>query len=170
MDPIFIDCNQLSLLVNENHHNLLLICDVAKPSLCDFLIRHTVNEQQEVHLINRLAASVKAQHTTEIVIYGLSNAPRFFRSAMEKRNRIKQLGFANVYVYAGGLYLWIANWSFLSREQFPITLSSCLMADLQTHVPPRCPPKETDAHDKWDDWHRFLGLRLLQTIELHSNS
>ena len=101
MDPIFIDCNQLSLLVNENHHNLLLICDVAKPSLCDFLIRHTVNEQQEVHLINRLAASVKAQHTTEIVIYGLSNAPRFFRSAMEKRNRIKQLGFANVYVYAG---------------------------------------------------------------------
>lgn len=165
----FIDCTQLSLLVMENYHNLLLICDVDQPSKCDFLIRHTVDERKEEMLINRLADSVKAQHTTDIVIYGLSSHPRFVKSALQKRRKIMAVGFTRVFVYIGGLYLWISNWSFVSRDQFPITLSAPLIRDLHSHVPPLSAPSETDPEEKWDSWQRFLGNRLLQIISIVLN-
>lgn len=166
----FIDCTHLSCLVNEHYHNLLLICDTPKPSQCDFLIRHTVNEHAEVQLINRLAESVKAQHTTDIVVYGLSNHPRFVQSALEKRARIMSVGFTRVFVYTGGLYLWIANWSFLSREQFPIYVSPTLHMDLQSYRPPKKAPVDSDPQEVWDSWQRFLGNRLLQNIDLTLNN
>ena len=166
-EKAFVDCVQLSAMVIEQHHNLLLICDVPNPSQCDFMIRHTVNERDEVRLINCLANSVKAQHTTDIVIYGLSSHPRFVRSAMDKRNRIMAIGFTRVFVYVGGLYLWIANWSFLSRDQFPITLSSVFLRDLNSHLPHVRAPSEADPQETWDAWQRFIGSRLLQTIQIH---
>lgn len=161
---MFIDCQKLSYLVLQQHHNLLLICDVPQPSRMDFLILHTVNEDQEVHLINQLARSVKAQHTTDIVIYGLHNHGRFLESAMAKRERIRALGFTKVYIYLGGLYLWIANWAILQRDQFPITVSEHLLNDLQTRLPPLRPPEKDDPDEKWDQWMRFLGLRVIQCI------
>jgi hypothetical protein len=154
-----INCQQLSYLVLEGHHNLLLICDVEEPSKCDFLILHTVMEQEEVQIISKLAQSVKAQQCTDIVLYGLDSQVETLTSLLAKQKRIRALGFSRVFLYLGGLYLWIANWTFFSRDQFPIRLLPSLQTDLQNQR--RLAPTEQDSQEVWDNWLRYLGTRLV---------
>lgn len=157
---MFISCEQLSYLVTAEHYNMVLICAIDHPSQCDFLIRHTVREEDEAPLINQLASSIKAQKTTNIVLYSTTHHPKHLTSLIQKRKRICALGFVRVYIYLGGLTTWITNWSFYSREQFPICLSSLLVEDLNA----RRPPTDADPQEKWDSWMRFLVMRLMQQV------
>ncbi len=66
----------------------------------NYLIKGTINAVSENEFINSLA---KKDRNKEIIIYGRDYHDM---KVIEKYNKLKKIGFTNIYIYFGGLFEW----------------------------------------------------------------
>jgi hypothetical protein len=66
----------------------------------NYLIKGTINAVMENDFVNSL---VKKDRNKEIIIYGRDHHDM---KVIEKYNKLKKIGFTNIYIYFGGLFEW----------------------------------------------------------------
>ncbi len=66
----------------------------------NYLIKGTINAVAENDFINSL---IKKDRNKEIIIYGRDHHDM---KVIEKYNKLKKIGFTNIYIYFGGLFEW----------------------------------------------------------------
>ena len=79
------------------------------------LIVNTVNISQEELLVNKYLQTNKQ---IKIVIYGKNNVDE---TVFKKQQQLVSLGFANVYIYIGGLFEWLILQDIYGTSEFPTT-------------------------------------------------
>ena len=79
------------------------------------LIINTVNISQEELLVNKYLQTNKQ---IKIVIYGKNNVDE---TVFKKQQQLVSLGFANVYIYIGGLFEWLILQDIYGTSEFPTT-------------------------------------------------
>ena len=79
------------------------------------LIINTVNISQEELLVNKYLQTNKQ---IKIVIYGKNNVDE---TVFKKHQQLVSLGFANVYIYIGGLFEWLILQDIYGTSEFPTT-------------------------------------------------
>jgi hypothetical protein len=82
----------------------------------DCLIKHTLPYHMEEKVINDLLSQYSFEK--RIIVYG-KNAND--DTCEKKYNQLTGLGFANVYIYMGGLFEWMLLQDIYGRDEFPTT-------------------------------------------------
>lgn len=101
-------------IVIKNPETYLLINTLDdKEQHC--LIANTVPITQEVLLINKYLSSNK---NIRIVVYGKNGTDE---TVFKKQQQLISLGFANIYVYIGGLFEWLLLQDIYGKDEFPTT-------------------------------------------------
>jgi hypothetical protein len=83
----------------------------------DCLIQRSVVASDEEALMNDLLNRYK-HHTTHIVVYGTHASDTTVET---KYHQLRALGFAHVYVYAGGMFEWMLLQDIYGHDEFPTT-------------------------------------------------
>jgi len=83
----------------------------------DYLIKNTISYQMEENIINDLLNKYDMK-TRKFVVYG-KNAND--ESAEKKYKQLISLGFAEVYIYSGGMFEWVILQDIYGAEEFPTT-------------------------------------------------
>jgi len=83
----------------------------------DYLIKNTISYQMEENIINDLLNKYDMK-TRKFVVYG-KNAND--ESAEKKYKQLVSLGFAEVYIYLGGMFEWVILQDIYGAEEFPTT-------------------------------------------------
>lgn len=116
---------------NRNNHLFLLI-NTMPSNLQSCLISHTVLAQDEESRINQLlnnnnnqnswfslqASQNKHIDNVTIIIYGKNNNEQ---NVFHKYNQLQSLGFANVFIYPGGMFEWLLLQDIYGDSEFPTT-------------------------------------------------
>ncbi len=97
-----------------NNSTPTLIISTLDHTSQNCLIHKTVKMETEVNLIN----THLTQKQIRIVIYGRNCNDE---SVYKKYIQLQGLGFANVYVYTGGLFEWLCLQDIYGKELFPTT-------------------------------------------------
>lgn len=79
----------------------------------NYLIKGTISAILENDFINSLVKNNKAK---EIIIYGRDHHDM---KVIEKYNKLKKIGFINVYIYFGGLFEWSLLQEIYGQSNFP---------------------------------------------------
>lgn len=80
------------------------------------LIKNTINTDDEEHIINRFYKT--GEKDIKIIIYGRNcNDEKIYK----QYNQLTSLGFANVYIYTGGLFEWLMLQDIFGEKDFPTT-------------------------------------------------
>lgn len=79
------------------------------------LIEGTITPQQEVRMLNEFLNNTKSKL---IVIYGKNNNDE---TIFTKYKQLTDLGFTNVYIYAGGMFEWLLLQEIYGEENFLTT-------------------------------------------------
>ena len=93
------------------------------------IITGTVPLTQEEHLIN-LALTQHKTTQCNIIIYGKHLRDE---TTLRKHTQLKQLGFANIYIYQGGLFEWLLLQDIYGDQSFPTTAK---ITDILVYKPP----------------------------------
>jgi hypothetical protein len=81
------------------------------------LILNTIHSSKEEQIINHYIQHNKQIH---IIVYGKnSNDEKIYK----KYQQLLSLGFANVYIYMGGLFEWLMMQDIFGFEEFPSTIN-----------------------------------------------
>jgi hypothetical protein len=88
---------QTKIETNRNDFVLLNTLDLNRQN---YLIHGTIHGSHENDIVNQL---LKKDKNKEIIIYGQNHHDL---KVIDKYNKLKKLGFANVYIYFGGLFEW----------------------------------------------------------------
>jgi len=80
----------------------------------DCLITRTVPISNETAIVNRLIGNSAAR----IVVYGRNSNDD---TAYKKYDQLVGLGFANVYLYTGGMFEWLLLQDIYGKSEFPTT-------------------------------------------------
>jgi hypothetical protein len=83
----------------------------------DYLIKNTISYQMEENIINDLLNKYDMK-TRKFVVYG-KNAND--ESAEKKYKQLVSLGFADVYIYLGGMFEWVILQDIYGTDEFPTT-------------------------------------------------
>ena len=111
--PKKVNYEDMQLIISKKKPNLLLINTLGLNEQ-DCLIPNTVNAYQEEKIIN---TNLK-NSTLEIVIYGKNNSDK---TVEKKYLKLSELGFTNIYIYAGGLFEWLCLQDIYGSSSFPTT-------------------------------------------------
>jgi hypothetical protein len=84
----------------ENKKSEFILLNTLPIQEQNYLIKGTINATLENDFINGL---VKKDKNKEIIIYGRDHHDM---KVIEKYNKLKKIGFTNVYIYFGGLFEW----------------------------------------------------------------
>jgi len=95
---------------NRNH----IIMSTLSDSTQDCIIRGTISPEDEVSVINKSIG----KSSPYIIIYGRNCTDE---SVYDKYHSLLALGFANVWVYPGGLFEWLCLQDIYGEENFPTT-------------------------------------------------
>ena len=109
-----INFEDMQLAIKEN--DKYLIIKVMETNMQQCLIEKTVSYNIEETVINELIE--KKKKDINIIIYGKnSNDEKIFTKYKELRN----LGFTNVYIYIGGMFMWLLLQDIYGDDMFPTT-------------------------------------------------
>ena len=109
-----INFEDMQLAIKEN--DKYLIINVMETNMQQCLIEKTVSYNIEETVINELIE--KKKKDINIIIYGKnSNDEKIFTKYKELRN----LGFTNVYIYIGGMFMWLLLQDIYGDDMFPTT-------------------------------------------------
>ena len=109
-----INFEDMQLAIKEN--DKYLIINVMENNMQQCLIEKTVSYNIEETVINELIE--KKKKDINIIIYGKnSNDEKIFTKYKELRN----LGFTNVYIYIGGMFMWLLLQDIYGDDMFPTT-------------------------------------------------
>jgi hypothetical protein len=98
--------------INYGNEKILLIntLDYTKQ---DCLIKNSIHASKEEEILNNY---LKNNKVIKIVIYGENCTDN---RVITKYNQLYKLGFANLYVYIGGLFEWLLLQDIYGDEEFP---------------------------------------------------
>ncbi len=98
----------------KNKNNYVIINTImSSEQYC--LIPNTIDVKNEEFIINNL---ISKNININIIIYGLNCNDM---SIYDKHEQLNKLGFANIYLYPGGLFEWLCLQDIYSDELFPTT-------------------------------------------------
>lgn len=80
------------------------------------LIKNTLSIDDEVVVINKLIS--EGNYDVTIIIYGENS---FDNNIYDKYKQLLGLGFANIYIYIGGLFEWLLLQDIYGDDLFPTT-------------------------------------------------
>ena len=99
----------------KNKHKCILINTLSSNEQ-DCLIKNTIPIESEEKLINKYLSE---KIDVNIIVYDKNaNAPNL----MKKYNQLINLGFANVYIYPGGLFEWLLLQDVYGKDSFPTNI------------------------------------------------
>jgi rhodanese-related sulfurtransferase len=98
----------------KNKQKYLLI-NTLKKTEQSCLIQSTTSIQNEVNIINKC---LKKHKDVKIIIYDKNSHET---ALFKKYEQLISLGFANVYIYQGGLFEWLCLQDIYGYEEFPTT-------------------------------------------------
>jgi hypothetical protein len=84
----------------ENNKSEIILLNTLPIQEQNYLIKGTINALVENDFINGL---IKKDKNKQIIIYGRDHHDM---KVIEKYNKLKKIGFTNVYIYFGGLFEW----------------------------------------------------------------
>jgi len=80
------------------------------------LIKNTLSIDDEVVVINKLIS--EGNYDVTIIIYGENSGDN---NIYDKYKQLLGLGFANIYIYIGGLFEWLLLQDIYGEDLFPTT-------------------------------------------------
>lgn len=83
----------------------------------DYLIKNTISYQMEENIINDLLNKYDMK-TRKFIVYGKNTNDE---SAEKKYKQLVSLGFADVYIYSGGMFEWVILQDIYGVDEFPTT-------------------------------------------------
>jgi len=96
---------------------IYLIINTLSEGEQDCLILNTIHSSKEEQIMNHYIQHNKQIH---IIVYGKnSNDEKIYK----KYQQLLSLGFANVYIYMGGLFEWLMMQDIFGFEEFPSTIN-----------------------------------------------
>ena len=99
----------------KNKHKCILINTLSSNEQ-GCLIKNTIPIESEEKLINKYLSE---KIDVNIIVYDKNaNAPNL----MKKYNQLINLGFANVYIYPGGLFEWLLLQDVYGKDSFPTNI------------------------------------------------
>lgn len=101
----------------SNREQYILI-NTLSTLMQDCLIIGTLPYTSEEHTINRWIEQGKKPEAVYIILYGKNAVDD---STQKKYDQLQQLGFDNVYIYAGGLFEWLLLQDVYGYNEFPTT-------------------------------------------------
>jgi len=102
---------QYSIKQRQNH----LLINTLDSSEQSCLIYNTIPSNTEENIINQY---LNKKININIIVYDKNaNAPNL----MKKYDQLVSLGFANVYIYPGGLFEWLCLQDIYGKDDFPTT-------------------------------------------------
>ena len=121
-----INFEDMQLAIKEN--DKYLIINVMETNMQQCLIEKTVSYNIEETVINELIE--KKKKDINIIIYGKnSNDEKIFTKYKELRN----LGFTNVYIYIGGMFMWLLLQDIYGQDLFPTTSKELDILKYKSH-------------------------------------
>jgi hypothetical protein len=102
--------------VIKNVDNHLLI-NTMSDNLQNCLIVNTMPIDKEELIINKLLNNGENKNI-KIIIYGKNSNDE---TSIKKYEQLLDLGFSNIYIYAGGLFEWLLLQDIYGSELFPTT-------------------------------------------------
>lgn len=81
------------------------------------LIKHTISPHLEEKLINDILAGIETSRK-KIIVYGKNTNDD---SVEKKYKQLSGLGFADLYLYSGGMFEWMLLQDIYGKEEFPTT-------------------------------------------------
>ena len=98
-----------------NDKNIILINTIDSNNQ-NCLIKNTLKSVEEMKKINQMI--YKRQFKDKIYIYGENY---YDENVIKQYNKLKKLGFQNVYIYFGGIFEWLCLQEIYGMELFPTT-------------------------------------------------
>jgi 23S rRNA pseudoU1915 N3-methylase RlmH len=106
-------------IINQNYNINYIIINTLNHNNQNCLIKNTIHAEKEESTINYY---LKNNKNINILIYGENCCDQ---KLIDKVNQLKQLGFANIYIYIGGLFEWLLLQDIYGENEFPTT-EKCL--------------------------------------------
>ncbi len=123
-----INCEDMQKACKNNNNNNYVIINTLDANMQKCLILNTIQIEAEEHLINSI---IKKSRNKNIIIYGCNcNDEKVYK----KYEQLIKLGFANVYIYAGGMFEWLLLQDIYGSELFP---TICTELDILKYKSPR---------------------------------
>ena len=133
--------NKISEIVNDcyvnfedvqrcihNRSTQIILMNTMPPNLQSCLISCTINANDEETIINQLLntnqkswfPSSQNNHidNVTIIVYGKNNNEQ---NVFHKYNQLQTLGFANVFIYPGGMFEWLLLQDIYGESEFSTT-------------------------------------------------
>ena len=108
-----VNYEDIQMIINNKPPNILLINTLSlHEQSC--IIPNTINASKEEKIIND---NLKNSNI-KIVLYGKNNSDR---TVEEKYLKLQGLGFANIYIYPGGIFEWLCLQDIYSDKNFRTT-------------------------------------------------
>lgn len=104
------------VLYGIHHNNQCILINTMPHDLQNCLIQNTLLINIEEQTINKLMDQNKFQ--TKIILYGKNSTDNL---CDKKYKQLCELGFSEVYIYAGGMFEWLLLQDIYSNNEFPTT-------------------------------------------------
>jgi|TARA_B110000967_G_C18884247_1_gene562954 rhodanese-related sulfurtransferase len=104
------------VLYGIHHNNECILMNTMPHDLQNCLIQNTLLINIEEQTINKLMDQNKFQ--TKIILYGKNSTDNL---CDKKYKQLCELGFSEVYIYAGGMFEWLLLQDIYSNNEFPTT-------------------------------------------------
>ena len=105
-----INYEDMIIVIKKNE----CIINTLLPDAQDCLIKNTINYKLEEKFINDNMKNL----SSNIVIYGKNSNDE---TVHKKYTQLIQLGFANVFIYTGGMFGWLCLQDIYGSDEFPTT-------------------------------------------------
>jgi|TARA_B110000285_G_C14777047_1_gene446716 hypothetical protein len=105
-----INYEDMIIVIKKNE----CIINTLLPDEQDCLIKNTINYKLEEKFINDNIKNL----SRNIIIYGKNSNDE---TVHKKYTQLIQLGFANVFIYTGGMFEWLCLQDIYGSDEFPTT-------------------------------------------------
>lgn len=105
-----INYEDMIIVIKKNE----CIINTLLPDEQDCLIKNTINYKLEEKFINDNMKNL----SRNIIIYGKNSNDE---TVHKKYTQLIQLGFANVFIYTGGMFEWLCLQDIYGSDEFPTT-------------------------------------------------
>jgi hypothetical protein len=111
-----INFESVQTIINNNTTcGKFIIINTLENNNQECLIKNTLSPEEEINELNNY---LKNDKTINILIYGENCCDI---KVIDKFNQLYKLGFANLYIYIGGLFEWLLLQDIYGDDEFPTT-------------------------------------------------
>lgn len=111
-----INFETVQTIINNNTTcGKFIIINTLENNNQECLIKNTLSPDEEINALNNY---LKNDKNINILIYGENCCDT---KVIDKFNQLYKLGFANLYIYIGGLFEWLLLQDIYGDDEFPTT-------------------------------------------------